>query len=190
MKTLILKDRKSMSYFAQDLALLLRKTVEGAGSEVTCVTLNGDEILPCRGCFQCWVKTPGLCIMDSDSVNDTGALLIQSDVVIFLSEICYGGFSYDIKSFLDRIIPNIMPYFEIVNGEMHHVKRYERFPVIVAIGYGDFVKEESQLFKEIIVRNALNMRPPCHFAFTIENQDKIDDVLRQLGTVLSEEVHT
>jgi multimeric flavodoxin WrbA len=116
MKTLILCDRESTRYDGLNLCLQTQTAVRNAGSEVQTVTLNGDEIKPCRGCYHCWVKTPGLCVMTDDCANAVSRQLIQSDALIMLSKITYGGFSYDVKSFMDRSIPNLSPFFEIVHG--------------------------------------------------------------------------
>jgi len=184
MKTLILCDRESSSYRALDLCSLLQMTVKETGSEVKTVNLNGDEINPCLGCFHCWVKTPGLCVQTHDCANTTAAEEIQSDVVIFLSKITYGAYSYDIKSFIDRSIPNISPFFEIVQGEMRHKMRYKRFPYMITIGYGESTAEECKTFTSLAERNALNMRPPKYFVYTVENAEEANEAMQSLKNVL------
>ena len=188
MKTLILCDRESEQYNGFDLRFHVQESVLKAKGDAHIVVLNGDEIRPCLGCFQCWVKTPGLCIMTDDSANAIACQEIQSDVLILLSKVCYGGYSYDVKSFLDRSIPNILPFFETVNGEMHHEMRYERFPYMITIGYGTHTEQERQTFISLAERNALNMRPPKHFVFTMQSADEINKTMRLLSDVLSQEV--
>jgi multimeric flavodoxin WrbA len=188
MKTLILCDRESTEYNSLDLCSQVKAAVVKAGSDVNTVVLNGDEIRPCLGCFKCWVKTPGLCIMADDCANAIAGQEIQSDVLIILSKMCYGGYSYDIKSFLDRSIPNISPFFETVNDEMHHKMRYERFPYMITIGYGTCTPQERQTFISLAERNALNMKPPKHFLFIMQNAEEINETMRSLSDVLSQEV--
>ena len=187
-KTLILYDRESTCYDNRDLCAQIRDIVRESGGEATVVRLNGDEIKPCRGCYRCWVKTPGQCILTDDCVGTVSGQEIKSDVVILLSRITYGGYSYDIKSFLDRNIPNILPFFEIVNGEMHHEMRYEHFPYMISIGYGDFTPQERQTFVSLAERNALNMRPPKHFAFAMRDAAEMRETMQALKTILSKEV--
>ena len=134
------------------------------------------------------MKTPGLCIITDDCANEVACHEIQSDVVVFLSKISYGGYSYDIKSFLDRSIPNISPFFEIVNGEMHHKMRYDHFPVMITIGYGDYTSKEHETFIKLAKRNALNMRPQKHAVFIVKDEDKIEEAMESLKKVISEEV--
>ena len=188
MKTLILCDRESADYNGLNLCYQVQTAVLEAGSDVNTFVLNGDEIKPCLGCFQCWVKTPGLCIMTDDCANNVAGQEVQSDALILLSKICYGGYSYDIKSFLDRSIPNISPFFEIVHGEMHHKMRYERFPYMITIGYGTYTPQEREIFINLAERNALNMRPPKHFVCTMQNAEEISETLKSLSNVLSKEV--
>jgi len=150
--------------------------------------LNGDEIKPCIGCFKCWIKTPGLCVITNDCANTVASQEIQSDVVVFISKINYGAYSYDIKSFLDRSIPTISPFFEIFLGDMRHKMRYDHSPIIITIGYGNFTPEERETFIDLTERNALNMRPPKHSVFILQSADEIDETMKALENFLSLEV--
>ncbi|MCL2336693.1 MAG: NAD(P)H-dependent oxidoreductase [Firmicutes bacterium] len=169
MKILLLCDRESTSYNGWDLRSQVQLTLQATGVDVDTVVLNGDEIKPCLGCYKCWVKTPGFCTMTDDCANLVGKQEIQADLVIFLAQITYGGFSYDLKSFIDRSIPNLSPYFEIVHGDMRHAMRYERFPDLISIGYGAASPEERQTFIDLAERNFLIMRPQKYFVFTLPN---------------------
>lgn len=188
MNVLILCDRES----AGDAGFGLREQAEHVARQAACevqtIVLNSDEIKPCLGCFSCWVKTPGLCIMTNDSANSVSREQMQADILVILSKLTYGGFSPDVKAFLDRCIPNISPFFEIYHGEMHHRLRYEKFPYWIAMGYGESTEEERQTFRELSERNALNMRPPKQFCLTVQSADDCPDALKALGRILSEEV--
>lgn len=188
MKILLLHDKESLSYDDINLTFKIKTSIENSNNEIKCVTLDGDKIKSCIGCFNCWVKTPGICFMKDDGVNTISRHEIQADIIIILSKITYGAYSYDIKSFLDRSIPNILPFFEIVDNEMHHKMRYKRFPIIISIGYGTNTIQECQTFIELTERNALNFRPPKHFVFILENIGRFDEILESLNNVLSKEL--
>ena len=188
MKTLILCDRESLSYEGLNLPSKVETTLQKPNIEAQIIKLNGDEIKPCIGCFSCWMKTPGLCTITNDFANAVAGKEIQSDVVVFLSKINYGGYSYDIKSFLDRSIPNISPFFEIVKDEMRHKMRYDRFPIMITIGYGICTPQERQTFISLVERNALNMRPKKHFVFIIQSIDELDETLESLKNAISVEI--
>ena len=79
---------------------------------------------PCIGCFGCWIKTPGSCVLP-DSYQEMGKLLSRTSELILISRCCYGGYSPYVKNVLDRSIGYIQPFFRIVHGEMHHVMRHD-----------------------------------------------------------------
>jgi len=48
------------------------------------------------GCFGCWNKTPGTCVMKDDSAKIAKAV-VNSDLLIFLTPITFGGYSSELK---------------------------------------------------------------------------------------------
>ncbi len=128
--------------------------------EITTLRLCDLEIAPCVGCFGCWVKTPGECVID-DAGRDVARRIVQSDLVVYLTPIQFGGYSYELKKAIDRSIPIILPYFRKVQGEVHHKKRYDRYPSIAAIGWGhDPATDEGELFEILVHRNGINLFAP------------------------------
>ena len=92
----------------------------------------------CVGCTHCWLKTPGVCVIN----DDWEALfkrILAADAVVFIAEAKLGFVSYKMKNIVDRLIPIITPYTMIHNGEMRHVLRYDKSPNIGLIytGSGD-----------------------------------------------------
>jgi len=144
-----------------------------AGHDVESVTLSRQEVMPCTSCFGCWFKTPGRCVITKDGANSVAMKQVQADAFVLLSQVTYGGFSADIKAFIDRSIQVIMPFFEIYKGEMRHVMRYERLPIWVAVGYGDVCDEEKQTFIRLADRNALNFRSQKHLALTVRDSGEL-----------------
>ncbi len=128
--------------------------------DVVALRLRDLEIAPCLGCFGCWMKTPGECVIDDDG-RDVARRIVQSDLVVYFTPILFGGYSYELKKAIDRSIPNILPDFRRVNGEVHHKKRYARYPRIAAIGWGRRVTpDEEDIFETLVKRNAINMFAP------------------------------
>ena len=171
MKILLLCDRESAK---NDLRATFYDLLADAGHTVTVLTLNREEFKPCLGCFGCWVKTPGQCVITEDDANSVSEKLMRSDAVVLLTKITFGGFSADVKSFLDRAIQNIAADFEVYKGEMRHEMRYERFPIYIAVGYGDVSGSEQQTFINLAQRNALNMRPANLLALTTQSGDTFE----------------
>ena len=188
MKILILCDRESTTESGFNLSLQAEEILKQVGCEVQTIVLNSDKIKPCIGCFGCWVKTPGLCVITNDCTNDISHIFMRSDAVVLLTRITYGGFAPDLKTFLDRSIPNILPYFEIYRDEMHHRMRYGRFPWWIAVGYGESSESELEIFRELSEHNALNFRPQKHFCLTAKSAGECQDVLQELKRIFTEEV--
>ncbi len=188
MKLLILCDKDSKDYKGIDFCQQVRKSAESKKYDVDVVILDSDEIKPCVGCFGCWTKTPGNCVIKTDSGNSNASKFIHADVVLLLSRVTYGGYSPDVKAFLDRNIPNFLPFFKIVEGEMHHQKRYKHYPDWIAFGYGDMTNEEKETFLALEKRNVLNFHPKRNLALTAQNEVETKSALAVLEKFLEEGV--
>ena len=123
----------------------------------TVVSDNG-MILPCTGCFGCWNKDPGRCVM-KDGYENMGYLIHHAEEVTVISRYTYGGFSGFVKNVFDRSLGYVLPHFEIVGGESHHQKRYNEARAFTFIFYGHDLSEEEKLCARRYVRAVTtNMR--------------------------------
>ena len=117
--------------------------------------IKEDVLSHCLGCFGCWVRIPGECVI-SDLIGQINRTYMNSELVIFLSPIVFGGLSANIKNVLDRTLPNILPFFTTNNGVTSHKKRYHCYPKTLIIGYGDAVNEEQQtIFSEWLTAHSI-----------------------------------
>jgi multimeric flavodoxin WrbA len=122
--------------------------------------LSKEKIATCTGCYGCWLKTPGQCII-RDKGQEIAEKVIKSDLLILLSPVTFGGYSFHLKKVVDRLIPNILPFFTKIDGELHHKPRYKKNPKILAVGYLPRHDEESEkIFTKLVSRNAINMHSP------------------------------
>ena len=125
------------------------------GGEYKVINPNGS-IHHCIGCFGCWVKTPGKCVIH-DGYESTGIHMGKCDEMIVISQCCYGGVSPFVKTVQDRAISYIHPDFVIRKGEMHHKRRYKNVITLSAYFYGENITEaEKELAKELMQANADN----------------------------------
>jgi multimeric flavodoxin WrbA len=132
--------------------------------EINTLSPQDKHIAPCQGCFGCWIKTPGICVIDDDG-RDVVKMAVQSDMMLFLSPVTFGGYSSDLKKAIDRLIPIILPFFMKINGEIHHKPRYARSPLLIGVGLLSNPDEESeQIFKTLVARNAINLHSPLSAA--------------------------
>lgn len=139
-----------------------------------------SEIKKCMGCFNCWVKTPGSCVI-KDGYGDNGKLFAQSEELIIISQIYYGGYSPFVKNVLDRSIGYILPFFTIRNNEMHHKSRYKKRFKLSVIAYGkDATQKEKDTLSKIVIANGINfnvIEPSVCFADSIKDIPKLREVL-------------
>lgn len=101
------------------------------------------DIRTCRGCFGCWIKTPGECII-RDKYSRTGIELGRCSELIIISECFYGSVSPFVKTVQDRAISYIHPDFVIRKGEMHHKRRYDNVISVSVYFYGENITEEEK----------------------------------------------
>lgn len=144
------------------------------------LNLHEKEIKACLGCFKCWVQTPGVCIIN-DFGRDVAKKMIQSDFLIYLSPIIYGGYSSELKKAVDRSIGLLLPFFQIHHGEIHHEMRYGRYAKLLVIGtMPETDLEQEEIFKELVERNVLNNFAPEHTTTIIYHSDKEETVKQKL----------
>lgn len=130
----------------------------GRGAEVEVVTPRSLSIAPCAGCFGCWTRTPGECVIDDDA-RPVVRSWIAANLVAYVSPVTFGGYSSELKKLLDRIILSVLdPRFAVVGGEVHHRLRYGRYPVMIALGTLPAPDPEAgRLFARLAARNGLNI---------------------------------
>ena len=120
----------------------------------------GDRTARCKGCFGCWLKTPGECVMH-DGSEHIGSVMAQSKEVWIFSSILYGGFSMETKRVLDRCIPGVLPFFTWRHKRMHHCARYNNSPVFHIVFYNtETISEREKLLAEKIA-SAVSVNMNC-----------------------------
>jgi hypothetical protein len=141
------------------------------GWTVERVHLRDVFIAYCKGCFDCWVKTPGVCAT-RDGAGVVTRELAGSSLVVLLSPITFGGYSSELKKAIDRSIGIVSPFFTRLHGEVHHKPRYSRYPSLLGIGVSeDRDPEEAQIFARLVGRNAINFHAPAHAVCLVSRDD-------------------
>lgn len=131
----------------------------------------------CIGCFGCWVKTPGECII-KDKYSNMGKLLSKCDELVIISKCTYGGFSPYVKNVLDRSISYITPFFVIRNKETHHRPRYDNVIKISVYFYGAGITEkEKETAIKIVSANALNFNATVNCVCFHESYEEMKEAL-------------
>ncbi|MBF9016298.1 MULTISPECIES: flavodoxin family protein [unclassified Oceanispirochaeta] len=115
--------------------------------QVHFIDLQKADMEPCIGCFNCWLKTPGLCIFKDDAV-DILKEEINSDRVMYLGPVTWGSYSPALKILQDRSLGRVLPFFVTHKGETHHPHRYEKSAIPYIAGYGESIdSDEEDIFR-------------------------------------------
>lgn len=120
------------------------------------IDLSRLKISNCTGCYGCWTKTPGKCVIRDDAVK-VYPKIAASDRVLYVSKVKYGSYDTIMKTMLERAIPVQQAFIRLLHGETHHVQRAVVPKQATIIGYGNISEEEKEIFTKLIGRNAKNM---------------------------------
>ncbi len=116
------------------------------------------EVHQCVGCFDCFVKTPGRCRLRDDGARLVAAAA-QADLLVFAAPMRMGFTSALLKRATDRVVPILLPYVEIVDGECRHPMRYGRgIDLGLVVERGDATLDELAATEAIYRRLAKNVR--------------------------------
>ena len=177
MKALILNGSKTEKSTVNMVSDYLVDYLKKNNHEADVMVLRNEKIAACLGCFGCFLKTSGKCIIN-DAGSDLPKKVIQSDVIFLLTPVTFGMHSPELKKAVDRLIPCILPFFTKINGEIHHAKRYDKYPTLVAIGVLPRPDEESEkTFSTLVVREGLNMHATAtsSIIYSTDNPDVIKE---------------
>lgn len=179
----ILNGKPGNSYSGfNDFLIKISKFLEKESHRVKIINLEKLNIEYCRGCFSCWTKTPGKCIFDDD-MSTIYPDIINTDLLIFASPLIMGFTSALLKSVQDRLIPLIHPYFEIINDEFHHKKRYENYPKLGLLVEKEETTdgEDLEIIADIYKRLALNFRSELKFSKTMASSE--EDIINAINNI-------
>lgn len=180
MKALILDGSHENDTRAVTINRALHKHLPG----VETIVLREQKIGNCAGDFFCWVRNPGICNTDDDN-RKIAAKIMHSDLLIYLTPVTFGGYSSQLKRMVDHQIQNILPFFANVNGEIHHQKRYRKYPNLLVIGWMDEPNHQAEaIFRHLVHRNAINMYAKTSVCGVVIGQTSETELTKQTGVWL------
>lgn len=118
--------------------------------------LSQQTIRPCVGCFGCWTKTPGRCVIRDDAPM-IYPQIAAAERILYISHIWCGGFDTPMKTMMERSIPVQQAFIRIHQGETHHIQRTVVPKDAIILVYGANTEEEQNIFRRLVERNAKNM---------------------------------
>jgi hypothetical protein len=105
-------------------ALILDPFIEGmrgAGADIDLYYNHDLKIKPCKGCFNCWLKTPGVC-SQKDDIQWLLPKMREADVIVYATPVYSYGMTGQMKNLIDRMIVIAEPFMEVVDGRSRHIK--------------------------------------------------------------------
>ena len=155
--------------------------------EIRMEYLAGKNIENCKGCFNCWIKTPGLCCIKDDMERIIEEYR-SSDVIIAATPVYIDAMSSYIKKVWERLLPVMEPYFEDDEIGVKHKIRSGKPKSLFVISTCAMPELEQfdaliQTFRRISRNFNINLlgqllRPESHsLTYAKKYGDKINEVL-------------
>jgi len=186
MKALVLNGSEAGESIVNKVSDYLVDFLRMDDNDVDVMVLRNENIGSCLGCFGCWLITPGKCVV-KDVGYDLPKKVIQSDVLFLLTPVNFGMYSSELKKAMDRYAcPLLLPFFAKINGEVHHAKRYDKYPRIVVIGVLPRQDAECEnAFAKLVARNGINLHTATTSRF-VYSTDKPDIVREKVFSTVKE----
>ena len=180
MKTLLLDGSHSNDSQAVHIRNALLRHLPDAET----IILREQKIGNCAGDFFCWVRSPGICNTNDDN-RVIAAKIMQSDLIVYLTPVTFGGYSSELKRMVDHQIQNILPFFKNIHGEIHHQKRYRTYPNLLVVGWMDEPNPRAEaVFRHLAHRNAINMFATTFVCGMVVGRQPEADLVSQAGSWL------
>ena len=148
----------------------------GSCSDIKFIDLSSLKIANCVGCFGCWTKTPGKCVIRDDAV-EVYPLIAESNTLLYISRIKYGSYDTVMKTMLERAIPIQQAFLRLLDGETHHVQRSVVPKRATIIAYGSTDEEEQKIFTHLVARNSRNMNFQ-HYEIIFTSEVRLESVVK------------
>ena len=163
--------------------LLLTHFVKGlrqAGAEVEVVNLRQKKINFCSGCYTCWTKTPGVCVHKDDMALELFPKWQQADIVVYASPLYHYLVNAQMKAFIERTLPVLMPFLEVAGDTTTHPVRGKR-PASVLISVAGFpelsVFDQLSFWAKKVMGKGLLAEIYRPAAEAVANSGKMADIL-------------
>lgn len=142
--------------------------------EVEVVDTSDMKIAHCMGCNQCWLKTPGICVI-KDDYEKIIKKLVETENLWIVSDTRFGFLDYKGKRVMDRIMPMLNMTVCFRDGWMRHKLRYH------ALNIGLLYKgaADQAMMEDWCKRTAANIGGQSLGAIALDPQSAISSEARE-----------
>ncbi len=122
------------------------------------IDLSALKITNCIGCYSCWVKTPGKCIIRDDAIK-IYTEIAKSTQLTYITKVKYGCYDTIMKTMLERTLPIQQAFIKLIDGETHHFQRDVKPKQVNIIAYQkqNISEIEKSIFVSLVERNSYNL---------------------------------
>ncbi len=144
---------------SQDTITLIQTHLEAT---INIIQVDDQQLKACTGCWDCWLKTPGLCAIN-DEMQQHYQAFMRSDTVMLLIDTAQGFIHHGAKAFIDRLIALHHPYIVFKHGECRHKTRYKTYPkLLVHVDNSDLTALEKDMTRTYLSRMADHYRSKAY----------------------------
>jgi len=172
----IINDQENKIVSSEFLNANFDKLFSGEKLDATLVQIGRGDVASCMGCFGCWIKTPGECVIKDKGV-EINRKVVNSDIVIYITPVIFGQYSYNMKNVIDRGLGKSLPFFEKFNGRTVHPRRYDKMPTEYVIGCIESDnKDDQDLFLDIHMKYRRDIKK----VYICEEEGKMGHIIREI----------
>lgn len=96
----------------------------GESVSVEELQVNRLDLKPCLGCFSCWNKTQGECVI-KDDMKEVIEKLLWADITVWSFPLYYFNVPGGLKTLIDRQLPMVLPFMVSDAESGSHPGRYD-----------------------------------------------------------------
>jgi multimeric flavodoxin WrbA len=181
MRALLLNGAYESGDAVDRLAQPARRVLASAATEVLPLTLREKDIAFCSGCFGCWTTHRGACVVEDDGY-DLAQEARNCDLLVFLTPVVFGGYGWQLKKAVDRLLPDLAPYFLSEQSPLPS----NQFAALLGIGVMTEEDEiEASMFLSLVERNASNYHSARHACLVVDAQIPPESFQGKLSAALA-----
>ena len=128
------------------------------GANVVYISLENVEVKPCVNCRSCIYRTYGRCIIRDDG-DWIYPQVIKSDVLVFITPITFGSYSFRIKRVFDKFGLIMDQHYFVGNNELVKGGMIGKQFKLFSVGVNEnCINEEAEIFKKLFHENIVITR--------------------------------
>ncbi len=130
---------------ASKTEMMLQSFLSGAreaGAATETHYLKKYHIKHCVGCFGCWLKQKGRCVLEDDMTEQLFGRFLEADLAVLATPLYHFTMNARMKAFIERTLPMLEPAF-FDGRAITRPWRFQKVPRLVAISVGAFPEHHN-----------------------------------------------